>query len=414
MNKFDDISFYPADILLPENVDFSKWSVVACDQYTSQPDYWKRVEEYVGDCPSTYNLVLPEIYLSRGDVSEKTENINKNMDLYLKTVLKEYKNSFIYVERTLNDKTVRKGIVGAIDLENYEFEPGNRAVIRATEGTVKDRIPPRVKVRENASLELPHVMLLIDDERDVVFGSVDKNIGEPLYDFKLMENGGAVRGYVIKNNEELADKFAELKDYTSAKNQNMLFAVGDGNHSLATAKACWDKIKSSGKDVLNHPARYALVEVVNVHDEGLLFEPIHRIVYGCNSQKLLESFYRECDVTLSPKNDKSREISVVLGGKAEKLYINNHTSNLCVGSLQNFLDRYISENGGEVDYIHGEDVVKNLSLDKDNVGFLLPKIEKSSLFETVIGDGVLPRKTFSMGEACDKRFYTEARKIARR
>ena len=410
MNKFEQISFYPADILLPYDVNMGKWSVVACDQYTSQPEYWRNVEEYVADSPSAYNLILPEIYLNCSDVSERIESINKNMDIYFKSVLREYKNCYIYVERTLKNGTVRKGIVGAVDLEQYEFEPGNNAVIRATEGTVAERIPPRVKVRENASLELPHVMLLIDDEKNTVFGSLGENLGSVVYDFELMADSGHLKGYVIKDNERLADAFLKFKNENEKKNGSFLFAVGDGNHSLATAKACWEKLKKNGADAENHPSRYALTEVVNIHDSGLLFEPIHRIVYGCEPEKLVDELIKCCGCSHN-KGEKSREISVVLNCKAEKLYINKPTSNLAVGTLQNFLDKYISENGGEVDYIHGEDVVKQLSEKENTVGFLLPKIEKSSLFETIISDGILPRKTFSMGEAYDKRFYTEARRI---
>lgn len=408
MNEYEQISFFPADILLPDKTDMTKWSVVACDQYTSQPDYWEDVSDIVGDCPSAFNLVLPELYLNDKNVDEKIALINKNMDDYLNNILKEYKNSYLYVERTLNNGKVRKGIVGAVDLESYEFEPGNNAMIRATEGTVSERIPPRVRVRQNASLELPHVMLLIDDKNNVVFNSVEK--AEKVYDFELMKNSGHLKGWIIKNNDAVADSLLKLLNNNSDRNGTMLYAVGDGNHSLATAKACWENIKKSSVNVKNHPARYALVEIENIHDEALEFEPIHRIVFNCDSSDLLNELDNYCGVS-EEKIENAQEIQYVINRKVTKLYIEKPTSNLAVGTLQGFLDSYIAKNNCEIDYIHGADVVKQLSEKENSIGFLLPSMDKSDLFATIIKDGILPRKTFSMGEACDKRFYVEARRI---
>lgn len=408
MNKYKQISFFPADILLPENADMTKWSVVACDQYTSQPEYWEDVEKIVGDSPSAYKLVLPELYLNGDNVESKISEINKTMDDYLGCVLKEYKNSYIYIERTMNNGSVRRGIIGAVDLENYEFKPGNSAMIRATEGTVAERIPPRVRVRENASLELPHVMLLIDDKDDVVFKSIKK--GEKVYDFELMKDSGHLAGWVISDNDALADALLKLQKDTEDSNGTMLYAVGDGNHSLATAKACWENIKKSGKNVENHPARYALVEVGNIHDSALEFEPIHRIILNCDAKDLLSKLDEYCGIT--DKNiENFQEIYSVINCEVKKLYIKKPTSNLAVGTLQGFLDEYIRKNNCEIDYIHGDDVVKELSKKENSIGFLLSSMDKSDLFATIIKDGILPRKTFSMGEACDKRFYAEARKI---
>ena len=408
MNKYEQISFFPADILLPEDADMTKWSVVACDQYTSQPEYWEDVEKIVGDSPSAYNLVLPELYLNGDNVESKIIEINKTMDDYLGSVLKEYKNSYIYIERTMNNGKVRRGIIGAVDLENYEFKPGNSAMIRATEGTVSERIPPRVKVRENASLELPHVMLLIDDKDDVVFESIKK--GEKVYDFELMKESGHLAGWVVSDNDALADALLKLQKDTEANNGTMLYAVGDGNHSLATAKACWENIKKSEKNVENHPARYALVEVGNIHDTALEFEPIHRIILNCDAKDLLSKLDECCGIT-EDYIENSQEIYSVINCEVKKLYIKKSTSNLAVGTLQGFLDGYISKNNCEIDYIHGDDVVKELSKKENSIGFLLSSMDKSDLFATIIKDGILPRKTFSMGEACDKRFYAEARKI---
>ena len=408
MNKYEQISFFPADVLLPKDADMTKWSVVACDQYTSQPEYWEDVEKIVADAPSAYNLVLPELYLNGDNVESKISEINKSMDDYLDNVLKVYKNSYIYIERTMNNGNVRRGIIGAVDLENYEFKPGNSAMIRATEGTVAERIPPRVRVRENASLELPHVMLLIDDKEDIVFESIKK--GEKVYDFELMKDSGHLAGWVVSDNDALADALLELQKDTEASNGTMLYAVGDGNHSLATAKACWENIKKSGNNVEKHPARYALVEVGNIHDSALEFEPIHRIILNCDAEDLLSKLDEYCGIT-EDYIENSQEIYSVMNCEVKKLYIKNPTSNLAVGTLQGFLDGYISGNNCEIDYIHGDDVVKELSKKENSIGFLLSSMDKSDLFATIIKDGILPRKTFSMGEACDKRFYAEARKI---
>ena len=411
MEKFKNVSLFPADILLPKDVDMTKWSVVACDQYTSQPEYWEDVKNIVSKSPSAYNLVLPELYLNGNDVDEKIKDINGCMEKYVDSgVFVECKASLLYIERTLNNGKVRKGIVGAIDLEDYKFEPGNNAMIRATEGTVLERIPPRVKVRENACLELPHVMLLIDDAEDLVFGSINSEELEKVYDFDLMKDSGHLKGWKIGNCEHIADKLAELYKKNYEQNNTMLYAVGDGNHSLATAKACWENVKKSGADVKNHPARYALVEIENIHDSALDFEPIHRILLNCDADNLLKELDEYCGISKTG-SENDQQISSVVKGKATKLYIKNPTSNLAVGTLQNFLDRYIEENGCEIDYIHGDDVVASLSMQENSIGFLLPSMEKSDLFKTIIKDGILPRKTFSMGEACDKRFYVEARKI---
>lgn len=410
MNNFEKISLFPTDIMLPKNVDMSKWSVVACDQYTSQPEYWEDVEKITSGFVSAYNLVLPELYLNGNDVDGKIKKINDNMQKYVdEGVFTEYNNSLIYIERTINNGKVRKGIVGAIDLENYKFEPGNNAMIRATEGTVLERIPPRVKVRENACLELPHVMLLIDDADNIVFDSIDTSNLEKVYDFELMKESGHLCGWRIDDCEGIADKLYKLYEKNFEQNNTMLYAVGDGNHSLATAKACWENLKKNGADE-NHPARYALVEIENIHDSALDFEPIHRIIIDCNADDLLNELYKYCDISENG-NENDQKISSVIKGKVTKLYIKKPTSNLAVGTLQNFLDKYIEKNNCKIDYIHGDDVVKDLSMLDNSIGFLLPSMEKSDLFKTIIKDGILPRKTFSMGEACDKRFYVESRKI---
>lgn len=418
-----NVPFKKANILLPKNTEMEKWAVVACDQYTSEPEYWKEVENNVGDAPSTLKITLPEIYLEQDNVQERIANINKEMDHLLSTgFFKTLDNSLIYLERTGADGKVRKGLIGMVDLEDYSYEKGSQSLIRATEGTVLERIPPRVRVRENASLELPHVMLLIDDEKkEIIEGLTDKVTSEDVvYDFDLMQNGGHVKGYKVPENlmdgifkglEELADKDNFEAKYNVKDKGVLLFSVGDGNHSLATAKACYENLKKtmSEEEAKNSLARYALVEVVNLHSDALEFEPIHRVVFGVEPAKMIEEFEKYYDVSRTP--GEGQKVEYVYEGKNETLYIKNPKSNLAVGSLQMFIDTYIKEHGGKVDYIHGDDVTKELGSKPGNIGFLLPPMAKTELFKTVILDGALPRKTFSMGHSYDKRYYLEARKI---
>ncbi len=391
------------DILVPNACDLEKWSVVACDQYTSQIDYWDRVTDFVGNCPSTLNLVYPEAYLSQGD--ERIEKINSTMQEYLdKDIFKTCKNCLIYVERTMSGGRVRRGVVAAIDLEEYDFKKGSKSAIRATEGTVLERIPPRVRIRENALLELPHVILLVDDKSCSLIESV--KCGEKLYDFELMENGGHLAGWIV---DEADDFLAAIDKFSKDAADGLVFAVGDGNHSLATAKTCWENLKPtlSDEEKETHPARFCLVEIENIHDEVLEFEPIHRVIFGVSEEDFLEKMKK--DLECGEKCDDSQHIVFVNNGEKTDLYIKKASSPIEVGTVQNYLDSIKCE----VDYIHGEDVVFELAKNKGAVGILLPVPEKSSLFETVIKDGALPRKTFSMGEAHEKRFYMEAKKIVK-
>ncbi len=396
--------FNKADILLPECIDMEKWSVVACDQYTAQPEYWERVKEFVGDTPSTLNIVYPEAFLSEGDA--RIAAINNSMEEYLANeIFVALEDSLIYVERTMNSGRIRRGVVGAIDLEEYDFSKGSKSAIRATEGTILSRIPPRVKIRENAPLELPHAILLVDDIADYIIGGIEKT--KPLYDFDLMEGGGHIAGWHIRGDEADA-VIGRINKFAKDAPDNLVFAVGDGNHSLATAKTCWDNLKNTltEEEQKNHPARFCLVELENIHDDALEFEPIHRIVFGrgiADVKSALSEYYLVSDTA----TDGAQEIVLVAGEYTESVFVTNPSSNLTVGTLQNFLDSM----GYELDYIHGDDVVRQLSDREDAVGFLLPCPQKSELFETVIVDGALPRKTFSMGEANEKRFYLEAKKI---
>ncbi|MBQ1226376.1 MAG: DUF1015 domain-containing protein [Clostridia bacterium] len=390
---------YPANILLPKE-NFEKWAVVACDQYTSEPDYWNDVDSTVGSAPSALRVTLPEIYLS-GNVSERIENINATMKNYLDGgVFDTFENSMIYVEREISSGKIRHGIVGALDLEAYDWRPGAKSLIRATEQTVIERIPPRVEIRKNAPLELPHILILIDDPDNKILGDLEtsKNDMKKAYDFDLMKNSGHISGYLIDS--EAQDKINKaLSEIISS--DGMLFAVGDGNHSLATAKECYTRNPSE-------LSRYALCEIVNIHDDSLVFEPIFRVMFSVSPSDVLssiEKYFGSCDDISGSK------VHCIFGDEEKDIYIPTNGS-LTVGALQNFIDSYIKEHeGAEVDYIHGEDVVESLSRKENTIGFIFDGMKKSELFPAIMLDGVLPRKTFSMGHASDKRFYIEARKI---
>lgn len=415
-------AFKNADILIPnETIDMSKWAVIACDQYTSEPEYWNETEKNVGGNPSTLRLILPEIYLESDDVAQRTENIHFVMDKYLSDgIFTEYRNAMVYVERVQSNGIVRKGLIGAIDLEEYDFNKGSTSQVRATEATVIERIPPRIKVRQGAGLELPHIMILIDDPDNTVIEGVDKSAMIKLYDTELMQNGGSISGYLVPEAEQeridkalsaLADPDTFNKKYNLTNSPVLLYAMGDGNHSLATAKEFYEQLKKANpdKDFSNHPARYALAEIVNLHSDALKFEAIYRLVYDVDCDRLITGLTEA--LALSDK-EAEQWVEIICNGEDKKLYIHNTSSNLSVGSLQNYLDGYIKENGGKIDYIHGIDNVKSLAEKHNGIAFILPDMDKSQLFPTVIKDGALPRKTFSMGHADDKRFYIEARKIS--
>lgn len=417
MNK-SERAFVPADILLPAGADMNKWAVVACDQFTSQPEYWERAAQAVGDSPSTLELILPEAYLEADGVEARIEAIHKNMEKYLEAeIFTEYKNSFLLLERIDSTGKLRQGLVGAVDLEKYDFSKGSVSPVRATEATVAERIPPRLKVRRGAPLELPHIMILIDDPEMTVIEplAADKGGYKKVYDFELMEKGGRAAGYILDEAGRQAAENAldELCERLSAGSSHpLVFAMGDGNHSLATAKEYYEELKQQnpGKDMSQHPARYALAEVVNLHSSALEFEAIHRIITGIDPAALLREMTEALELS---EGDISGEQSFrwVTGGSITSFSVGKPSSALAVGSIQNFLDKYISEKGGKIDYIHGEDVVMKLAEQENSAGILLPDMGKSELFPTVEKDGALPRKTFSMGHAEDKRYYIEARRI---
>jgi len=423
--KFEAIGMKPADILLPKaGTDMTRWAVVACDQFTSQPEYWAEVDRIAGDAPSALRLILPESKLNDPDVETHIADINRSMEDYLaKDIFTTLKDTIVYIERTQSDGTVRPGLVAAVDLDKYDYTPGSGSLIRATEGTVLERIPPRVRVRKDAPVELPHVMLLIDDPKKTCVDPITaaKASMEPLYDFELMMKGGHLRAWKLSDAQAdaLADALAHMasseamqEKYGLGDAAPLLFAVGDGNHSLATAKTCYENLKKVTPEDqwADLPARYALVEIENLHDDSLKFEAIHRVVFHVDPEKLIAAF-KDFYPGAHEGQGPGHSIAYTWAGGTGYLTVPNPRVQLAVGTLQSFLDVYLKENGGEVDYIHGDEITDELGAKPGNIGFKLPAMGKDQLFKTVIADGVLPRKTFSMGHAEDKRYYVEGRKI---
>ena len=392
--------FFPADILLPKD-NFEKWAVVACDQYTSERDYWMDVERMVEGYPSALNIILPEVYLKK-DNSKRIDAINETMEEYLENgVFNEFKDSMIYVERESN-RTIRKGVVGVIDLEEYEYTSGTEALIRATEATVIDRLPPRIEIRKNASLEMPHILLLVDDPSLSIIEPLSdhKDKYTPAYDFRLMKGGGIVKGWLL-DKDTIKRVHTSLDKLLESKNDNMLFAVGDGNHSLATAKECYNLSKDPKQ-------RYALVELVNIHDKSIEFEPIYRVLFNVDPIEFIEHFKIYTDHMGGHHTQWFEYVSTKKSGFMEV----NATAELPIGTLQAYIDRFLQAHPrARVDYIHGSETVRNLCKAPNTLGFLFDGMKKSELFPAIAADGSLPRKTFSMGHAADKRFYIEARKI---
>ncbi|HVN71296.1 MAG TPA: DUF1015 domain-containing protein [Desulfomonilia bacterium] len=426
-------------ILLPkQGIDLTRWSVVACDQFTSQPEYWKQVDDLVGDSPSTLRLIYPEAYLNCTDNEEQLGRIRKSMESYLaEGILVPQGEGFVLIERITARGTIRRGLLVCLDLEHYDYRQGCTCLIRASEGTVIERLPARVKIREGAPIELPHIMVLIDDPGMTVIEPLFGKRLTKLYDFELMMNGGHIRGYQVNDAgmiREISRSLMKLADparfsdrYRLRSADVLLYAVGDGNHSLASAKLFWDRLKDLSADktaVMSHPARYALVELVNVHDKGLEFEPIHRVLFKVRQDDVFNamtdffmpkdsevSFLSEYDPELMER-ENAHVIEFMTGDDHGHVVISNPRWNLEVGSLQAFLDSFCSNHQeAEIDYIHGEDVVRELARKPSAMGFLLPVLSKHDLFKTIIMEGVLPRKAFSMGHAEDKRYYVECRKI---
>ena len=398
------------NLILPKTKDYSKWAVIACDQFTSEIEYWNEVESVVKGELSTLNLVLPEIYLSDG-VDERIEKINKNIKSYIDNgVFKTLSGGFILTVRKTPFVERRIGLVGAVDLEEYDFKVGSKTKIRATEGTITERIPPRLKIRKDAKAEFTHIMILFDDEKREINEKLfeNKNAYEKVYDFTLNMGGGSIEGYFVPDTDEILNGFKNLankerliKKY--GKLDEFIFAVGDGNHSLATAKTHWENVKKtlSEEEKLTHPARYAICEFVNIYDEGIYFEPIHRFVKGINAQDFSTKLLKDFGGTITVF-DGEKDITV----KGEKSLPDT------IKELDAFIKDYIEKFGGEIDYVHGEENVRNLVKATNGVGIFLDKLDKSELFRYVSNNGALPRKTFSMGENIEKRYYLEGSIIA--
>lgn len=405
--------FKPADILLPR-ADMHKWSVVACDQFTSEPEYWQVVRSLVGDAPSTLHMILPEAELGQKDPEAESVKLNAAMQRYLdEGVFKKYADSFIYLERTLGSGAVRRGIMGMFDLEAYDWAEGTHSPIRATEHTVEDRLPPRVKIRRAAPIEMPHIMIFMDDPDNTVFSAVEK--GEQVYDFELMQNGGSIVGWLISDNaalmravDALGDKAELEKKYGSTDNA-IVFAMGDGNHSLAAAKRHWQEVKKTipADEYDTHPARYALAELVNIHDEAITFEPIHKVVFDTEP----ETFFAEAKAFFADNLGESREVELMTASGRETLSIAELTIGELIGRCEDFCKEFTERHGGYIDYIHGDEQCIEMSSRAGCAGILLPRMEKSELFTSVMQTGPFPKKSFSIGHGNDKRYYLECREI---
>jgi len=436
MRTYPDIGLLIPKLLLPDkSIDFKKWAVVACDQFTSELNYWEKVEQLIGNSPSTYHLILPEAYLGTGKAESHQAIIERCMDSYIANKILRESAGLVYVERK-TESGIRKGLMAALDLEKYEFAKNSTSLIRATEGTIVDRLPPRIQIRKKALLEVSHILVLIDDPDHTVIEPLSELIAdsEPFYDFELMMGGGHVRGFRIHSQsveERIVQTLIALKDpelqqkkYHFFKNTPpLLYAVGDGNHSLATAKSIWEDIRNTCSE--DHPARYALVEIVNIHDPAVIFKPIHRIFKhgsGSNQYKVEDFFGEGCQFHQVSEFDMMKKailgqiglpqkIGLIENGQFFVIDIHNPPHTLPVGSCQLFLNHFLLNHTSEIDYIHGDSSLHELSAQPGHTGFYLPALDKSRLFESVIKDGPLPRKTFSMGEAHQKRYYLECRKI---
>ena len=430
---YPEIAMHVPSLLLPRaDIPLETWSVIACDQYTSQPEYWEEVRRLVGDDPSTLRLVFPEAYLGETCREQTIAGINQRMQAYLKSgVLAEQRPGLMLVEREVGRAVPRKGLVVALDLEQYDYRDGAQKLIRTTEGTDQSRLPPRIQVRENAPLETPHIMVLIDDPQQTVIEPLGEEDLELAYDFELMLGGGRLRGWHIDGGvliDEIAGHVARL----ACGEPPMIYAMGDGNHSFATARAVWERLKAEAEDerqIMNHPARYALAELVNVHDEGLEFAPIHRVVFGVDAADLLQAMETHCtgwgfSCRTFAERDRweaacgeaavgsGHQIPYMSGAERGLLSIVKPHFQLEVASLQAFLDRYLDAHPrARLDYIHGEDVLAQLAAEPDSIGFFLPTMDKRDLFRTIVIDGATPRKTFSLGEAVEKRYYLECRRL---
>ena len=417
--RLEKIGIGLPEILLPKKgTDLAKWAVVACDQFSSERHYWERVKSVVGEAPSTLGLIIPECYLEDGDTEKRVGEINGRMRSYVEDLLEPLEPGFVLVDRKTAHCESRKGLVLAVDLEAYSFEAGAASLIRPTEGTILKRLPPRMAVRRGAVLDLPHILLLLDDPEETVIEplfSARKSFRK-VYGFDLMEEGGAVAGWHVPE-EALRDAVLALEKLAAG---GFLFAVGDGNHSLATAKSLWEEKKASGA-APDDPARWALVEVENVHDEGLHFHPIHRVLFGLDEEDFLAGMAKALGGRLeagpvgpSPKTEHGHVVGIVSASGEKRFVFSPAEERMTVEFFQEFLDSYLANHSEvSIDYIHGEEAVVEMGSRPGNAGFFMPPLDKSVFFERIVQVGPYPRKTFSIGEATEKRYYLESRRLTR-
>ena len=410
MDLFENLCVRPGTFYLPaDKKTMEAWPVVACDQYTAQKDVWQAAYDFVGSRPSALRLIIPEAYLDESDV--RVPQVQAAMERYLADGILEKAVSGMVLVRRVTQSGARLGLVLTIDLEAYDFSPDSRSEIRPTEGTIVSRIPPRQKVRRGAKLELSHVLLLCDDARRTIIEPVYAKRASlrRLYDTPLMLNGGSIAGWAVEDEEtlcQIAEAIRALK--ASLPENGILFAVGDGNHSLATAKTHWEEIKPAlpESERAKHPARFAMVELNNIYDDALIFEPIHRVVFGAEGEDVLAMLK---DAGLQ-ETGETPDVTLVTRQGERAFRITNPLHSLPVGTVQQLLDR---QSGLKLDYVHGDEAVRQIAAKENAVGLLLPPMDKSLLFPAVAKNGPLPRKTFSMGEANEKRYYMEARRITR-
>lgn len=431
IDKFKEIGFIPTDILIPKkDINLSKWAVIACDQFTAQSEYWDEVEDYVGNKPSTLNLIYPECFLYENNREARINKINSKMKEYFQSdIFDEYKESFILVKRTINGKE-RLGLIGALDLDKYDYSKDSKSLIRATEQTIEDRIPTRKQIRKDAILESPHIMVLISDKNKSVIEPIANNTNKlnKIYDFELMKDSGHLEGYLISSPDDFESIYNALSKIESSlePNNKMLFAMGDGNHSFATAKSCWEDIKKSltPEEAKNHPAKYCLVEIENIYDNSLIFEPINRILFNVTENEFLSELEKYADgiefetvhckncINLRNKDQNIQGFGYCTKDKHVYVRINKPKYSISASTIQKVLDNLI-EKGKKIDYIHGLDTTDELGSKEGNLAIFLPPIPKENFFNAIIKDGSLPRKTFSIGEAKEKRFYMECRNITK-
>ena len=440
--KLNSVGLEVPSVLLPRVSDLAKWPVIACDQYTQDREYWKKVKDTVSGSPSALNLIFPEVYLSDNGAPAKINDIHSEMECYLRGgVFSEPRSGFVYIERDTPYCRKRRGLIAAVDLEQYDWHPDARPLIRSTEGTVSERLPVRMEIRRGAVLELSHVLLLIDDNKDSLLPALGEKakMKAPAYNTPLMMNSGHITGWFVDSESEfnfIADKLIELSLIRGAdEGQPFLFAAGDGNHSLAAAKNIWREYKDRiGEDEManaSHPCRYALVEIENIYDPAVQFEPIHRLVFDIGYEDTVTLLSKLPDFSCRAVKSKQELSACVAEGSSVSesaqgnrfgvisdgryALIETSASGISTACLQPLLDEYAKDNPGLTDYIHDEEELFRLSdgsaMLRKTAGIILPPVQKSGLFKTVARYGPLPRKSFSMGHSCEKRFYLEARRL---